>query len=176
VLLANLLLDIGEEEVAARLKQAGGKKRPRKKPEEADENIFRLSGADSAARRLRFPNVREVVRLVEDLLRLKYLNRMKNPHARAEAILMDGERKEILLSFYEVFSETAGRRKIDLRRILAKAAERPAFMSGKRLIELGIGAGPAIAAILEEVREAEITGRISNCKEAEEMAMLLGVQ
>src|SRR3990170_7734230 len=146
-LLANLLVDVAEHECVARQR-------------------FRLSRTEGIARRLHFPQVRGGVRILEDLARLAHTQRLKNPHARIEAVFGRWERPVHLLSLYEAAYRAAGRKGIDFRPLLKIAARRPPLLSGKDLLHLWIPASSRMEAILEEVREATLTGRVRNKEEA----------
>ena len=65
----------------------------------------------------------------------------------------------------------AGRKGSDFLPVLREAARRPALISGRHLIEMGIPAGPGMEAILEEVREATLTGKVTTSGEAEKLAI-----
>jgi tRNA nucleotidyltransferase/poly(A) polymerase len=146
-LLANLLVDVAEHECVAR-------------------QLFRLPRTEGIARRLHFPQVRCGVRMLEDLARLTHAQRLKNPHARIETVFGRWETPVHLLSLYEAACSAAGRKGIDFRPLLRIAARRPPLLSGKDLLHLGIPASSRMEAILEEVREATLSGRVRNKEEA----------
>jgi len=151
-LLANLLVGVAEHE-------RGGRQ------------LFRLPRTEGVARRLHFPQVRSVVRMLEDLARLTHIQRMKNPHARIEAVFGRWEAPAHLISLYEAAQRAAGRKGIDFRPFLRHAARRPPLLSGQDLLRLGIPASPRMEAILAEVREATLTGKVKNRKEAMNLAL-----
>jgi tRNA nucleotidyltransferase/poly(A) polymerase len=146
-LLANLLVDVAEHECVAR-------------------QLFRLPRTEGIARRLHFPQVRCGVRMLEDLARLTHAQRLKNPHARIETVFGRWETPVHLLSLYEAACSAAGRKGIDFRPLLRIAARRLPLLSGKDLLHLGIPASSRMEAILEEVREATLSGRVRNKEEA----------
>jgi tRNA nucleotidyltransferase/poly(A) polymerase len=146
-LLANLLVDVAEHECVAR-------------------QLFRLPLTEGIARRLHFPQVRCGVRMLEDLARLTHAHRLKNPHARIEAVFGRWETPVHLLSLYEAACRAAGRKGIDFRPLLRIAARRPPLLSGKDVLHLGIPASSRMEAILEEVREATLSGRVRYKEEA----------
>lgn len=154
VTLANLLVDIAERETRRR---RGGR--------------CRLPRTEGVARRLHFPNVRNVVRMLEDLERLRGIRGAGKRHAAVEAVFAKRETREPLLRLYEAASLAARRKPVDLRAVLRAAARRPALLSGRRLVELGIPPGPGIDAILGEVREATLAGVVGTAEEAERLAI-----
>lgn len=174
VLLANLLVEFAEDECRARLRgtarksTAGGVPKPTGGREGL---LFRLPRTEGIARRLHFPKVRCVVRMLEDLVRLRHIRRMKNRHARIEAIFARWETPEPLLALYEAASRASGREEFDFLPVLREAARRPALLSGKRLIEIGIPAGPGMETVLETLRNATLTGIVGTAGEAERMAL-----
>ncbi|MBI5342380.1 MAG: CCA tRNA nucleotidyltransferase [Deltaproteobacteria bacterium] len=174
VLLANLLVDFAETEIRARLRIAARKRTGGGVPKPAGGReglLLRLPRAEGIARRLHFPKVRSVVRMLEDLARLREIDRMRNRHARIEAIFARWETPEPLLALYEAASRAAGREEFDFLPVLREAARRPALLSGKRLIEIGIPAGPGMETVLETLRNATLTGIVGTAGEAERMAL-----
>lgn len=174
ILAANLLVDCAEAECRRRIREAVRKRHgrgPHRMSGGREGILFRLPRTDGIARRLNFPKVRSVVRMLEDLGRLHQIRRMKNRHARVEAIFAKWETPEPLLSLYEAAAKAARRKGSDFLPVLGAAARRPALLSGHRLIEMGIPAGPDIESILEEVREATLSGRVINAGEAEDLAL-----
>jgi hypothetical protein len=133
--------------------------------------LFRLPRTESIVRRLHFPQVREVVRMLEDLARLEHYRLLKCPHARVESIFGRWEDPSHLLSLYEAKREAARRKPTDFRPLLRMAALRPPLLSGQDLLRLGIPASPRLEAALDEVREAVLTGKAKNRKEAISLAL-----
>ncbi|HSL91126.1 MAG TPA: hypothetical protein VK863_00635, partial [Candidatus Limnocylindrales bacterium] len=172
-LLANLLVDAAQAECEARIRKAYPRGRPRGMPVLAkaeEKQIFRLSRTGAIARRLHFPRIRCVVRMLEDLARLAHIDRMRNRHARIEGIFGRWETPDGLLSLYRADCKTSGRKEADFRPILVRAARRPRILSGKDLLKRGIPAAPRMEEILEAVREATLTGRVKNRKEGMDLA------
>jgi hypothetical protein len=132
---------------------------------EDEKQIFRLSRTEAIARRLHFPGIRSVVRMLEDLARLAHADRMRNRHARIESIFGRWETPDGLWSLYRADCQTSGRKVTDFRTILKRAARRPPILSGKDLLKLGIPASPRMEEILEELREATLAGRVKGRKE-----------
>jgi tRNA nucleotidyltransferase/poly(A) polymerase len=173
-LLANLLMDVAECECEERIRRGLPKVRRGRMPalgKAEEKRCFRLSRTDAIARRLRFPQVRTVVRMLEDGNRLAHFHRLKNPHARAEAVLGRWETPGHLLSFYTAARKAAGRKGSDFRPFLRIAARRPPLVSGRDLIRIGIPASPRMEAILEEVREATLGGSVTTRNEAANLAL-----
>lgn len=109
--------------------------------------------------------------MLEDLGRLRQIRRHENRHARVEAVFAKWETPEPLLALYEAATRTAGRNGTDFHSILRDAARRPALISGRHLLEIGIPADPGMEAILEKVREATLTGKVATSAEAEKLAL-----
>jgi poly(A) polymerase len=173
-LLANLLVDVAEHECRARIRRAFPKVRSGRMPvlaKEDEKKLFRLPRTDAVARRLHFPQVRGVVRMLGDLNRLSHSHRMRNRHARIEAILGRWETPTALLSLYAAANRAAGRKGVDFRPLLKVAALRPPLLSGQDLLRLGIPASPRVEAILEEVREDTLSGRVRTKEEAVELVL-----
>ncbi|HZW37215.1 MAG TPA: hypothetical protein VFF01_09745 [Candidatus Deferrimicrobiaceae bacterium] len=169
-LLANLLADMAVTECAERVRNASRGKPPGWKPSKSDP-LFHLPRTDAAARRLHLPGVRNVARMLEDLTRLLHARILKNPNARIEAVFRRWKTPAHLLSFYEAVCSAGGAEKTDFRPILENAARHTPLLSGQDLLRLGIPASPGMDRILEEVREATLTGSIETGKEATELAL-----
>ncbi|MBI5575109.1 MAG: CCA tRNA nucleotidyltransferase [Deltaproteobacteria bacterium] len=152
VLLANLLVDIAEHEARK-------------------AHSFRLPRTEAIARRLHFPGVRNVARILEDLERLRRIRREKNRLAGIETVFAKWKMREQLLHLYEAASLAAGRKTGDFHLVLREADRRPALLSGRRLKEIGIPEGPGMDAVLKKVREATIAGDVVTAEEAERFAM-----
>ncbi len=173
-LLANLLVDAAQAECEARIRKTFPKGRRRGMSvlaKEDEKQIFRLFRTDAIARRLHFPRIRCVVRMLEDLARLAHVDRMRNRRARIEAIFGRWETPDGLLSLYRADCKTSGREEADFRPILERAARRPRILSGKDLLKRGIPPVPRMEEILEDVREATLTGRVSSRKEGMNLAL-----
>jgi tRNA nucleotidyltransferase/poly(A) polymerase len=173
-LLANLLVDAALAECDALLLRAfpkAGRNRAPILSKENEKKIFRLSRTDAVARRLHFPRIRTVVRMLEDLARLTHAARMRNRHARIEAIFGRWKSTDGLLSLYRADRKASGRKEADFRPILEAAARRPSILSGKDLLKLGIPASPRMKGILEDVREATITGKVDGKDDGTELAL-----
>lgn len=174
LLAANLLVDYAEAECRRRIRDAGRKMHGRGLMSMGGGQeglLFRLPRTDGIARRLNLPRVRSVVRMLEDLGRLHHIRRAKNRRARVEAIFGRWETTEPLLALGEAATRAAGRKAARFLDVLCVAARRPPLLSGRRLLEMGIPAGPGMEAILEEVREATLSGNIATAGEAEDLAL-----
>jgi tRNA nucleotidyltransferase/poly(A) polymerase len=62
---------------------------------------------------------------------------------------------------------------LDFRPVLRKAAKRPLLLTGDDVLALGIPAGPQVESILEQVREATLTDRVSGREEANRLVASL---
>jgi tRNA nucleotidyltransferase/poly(A) polymerase len=176
VLFANLLLDVAQDESRHRVRGEKrdfphGRRRPTAGP--VGRAVFRLPRTDALARRLHIPHVRQVVQLVEDVFRLFHLKMQRNPHAQIEAIFGRREDPEHLHALYTAARKAASRRVEDFRPVLRTAARQPPLLSGDDILALGVPAGPRVESILEEVREATLTGKVSDRDGAERLALLL---
>jgi poly(A) polymerase len=177
VLFANLLVDVAQNESRHRIrgeKRDSPHSRRRTPAGPIGRNAFRLPRTDAVARRLHIPRVRQVVRLVEDVIRLSHLRMLRNPNAQIEAIFGRWEDPEHLHALYTAARTAASRRVEDFRPVLRTAARRPPLLSGDDILALGIPAGPRVESILEEVREATLTGQVSDRNGAEKLAVLSG--
>jgi hypothetical protein len=177
VLFANLLVDAAWDESLLLARKNGhdsprGRRHP--SPGAFGKNAFRLPRTEALARRLHFPRVRKVVQMVEDLSRLSHLRMLRNPHARIEAIFGRWETPDHLHALYTASRRAASKRAVDFRPVLETAENRPHLLSGDEILALGVPAGPQVESILEEVREATLTGRISGREEAKRLAASLG--
>jgi tRNA nucleotidyltransferase/poly(A) polymerase len=158
LLLANLLVDcaLAESKGTASLLGRGR---------------YALTRTEGVARRLHFPGLRRVVRMLSDLTRLCDFGVMRHRLAGIESVFSRGEDPKFLLSLYSAACRAAGRKETDFRPILAAAERIPPFLTGRSLIALGIPAGPRIEEILRDVREATLDGRIANRSEAARLAL-----
>ncbi len=176
LLFANLLVDVAEDE-SRHIGRIGKRDSPRGRGRPSEEafgkGTFRLPRTNGIARRLLFPRVRKVVQMVEDLSRLSHLRLLRNPHARIEAIFGRWENPEHLHALYKAARKAASRKVRDFRPVLRKAAKRPLLLTGDDVLALGIPAGPQVESILEQVREATLTDRISSRKEAKKLVASL---
>jgi tRNA nucleotidyltransferase/poly(A) polymerase len=176
LLFANLLVDVAEDE-SRHLGRKGKRDSPRDRgraPEEAfGRGTFRLPRTNGIARRLHFPRVRKVVQMVEDLSRLLHLRLLRNPHAQIEAIFGRWENPEYLHALYTAARKARSRKVRDFRPLMRKAARRPLLLTGDDVLALGIPAGPQVEFILEQVREATLTDRISGREEAKRLVASL---
>lgn len=166
-MLANLLVDLAEREAAeivaaGRHAEAGGGGR-----------FFRLARTGAAARRLHFPRVRKVVRLLEDLIRLIRLPAPAGRDAAVEALFSRQEDPRPLLALYSAAQRASSRRERDFRPVLRKAAAIPPLLSGDDIVAMGVPAGPLVESILVRVREATLAGDVTNREEAARLAALL---
>lgn len=185
LLFACLLAEIADAEYAAILNAAArGKSREQARGLSAGrsggkatapdrDRGFHLPGIEAIARRLRLPDVRTIVRMLEDLVRLERIRLLPNPNARVEAIFARWKNRDELLALYGAAQRAAGRKARDFRAVLRLASRRPPLLSGDDLVSAGIPPGPAIDAILESVREATITGRVANERDALALARRL---
>jgi len=128
-----------------------------------------LNDVAAAARRLRLPGVRRLVRLLADLRRLRGIAASFCPHAEAQAIVARWRGARELLALYEAVQDTAGRAGGDIRAMLRRAARRPPLLSGGDLLEAGVPRGPAVGRLLAIVREATIAGQVRRREEALEL-------
>lgn len=179
VLFANLLVDVAQNESRHCVRGEKrdiphGRRRPPAGP--IGRNAFRLPRTDAVARRLHIPRVRQVVRLVEDVIRLFHLKMLRNPHAQIEAIFGRWENPEHLHALYTAARTAASRRVEDFRPVLRTAARRPPLLAGDDILALGVPAGSRVESILEEVREATLTGKVSNRNGAKRLAILSGAE
>ena len=178
LLLANLIADAAQAECDRRVRTASARSRQARAPaftKKDERSLFRLSLTDAIARRLHFPRVRNVVRLLEDATRLLHIERMKNRNARIEAICGKWGSPDELLSLYRACCRTTGRSAVNFRPILEKAIRRRPILSGDDLLRLGIPSGPRMEEILEEVREATLAGRVGNRKQAKALALSISL-
>jgi tRNA nucleotidyltransferase/poly(A) polymerase len=121
--------------------------------------------AEGAARRLRFPDVRRVLRTLYDVRALKRPESMRYPRAGTEAILSRQDAPEPFLALYRAAMACDGRRGRNLKQFLALCSERPALVTGSDLVEIGFPAGPAREEALLAVREATLAGTVGNREE-----------
>lgn len=159
LLFANLLVDASKAECEGKTGD--------------EQKIFRLPLTEAAARRLHFPQVRTVMRLLSDRNRLAHAGLLRNPHARMESLLGRWKTPGPLLALHEAVRKTEGGKESDFRASLAIAGRRPLLLNGQDLLDAGIPAGPRVRSILEEIREATLTGRIGRLEEAKTLALSL---
>jgi tRNA nucleotidyltransferase/poly(A) polymerase len=178
LLFANLLLDAAGDELRQRFR-GGTRESPGRKERKGmpaghlGRNAFRLLRTNALARRLHFPGVRKMVRMIEDLSLLSHYRMLRNPHAQIESIFSRWENPELLHALYAASHKAASRRIEDFRPILAKAASCKPLLSGDGILALGVPAGPQVESILEQVREATITSAVSDREEAGRLAAFL---
>ncbi len=161
VLLANLLVD----PAAAETRAAG--------PRSAARKIFRLPDTEAIARRLHFPGVRGVVRMVEDLCRLCQAPPVPNRNARIEAVFGRWEDPRWLMALYEAARKVSSRPVEDFRPLLRRAACTKPLLSGSDVLRAGVPEGPNVESILERIREATLTGEIATRRDAARLAAAL---
>ena len=176
VLFANLLVDVARDETRVLLREAGEDSRRWRRDASRGtfgRNLFRLPRTEALARRLHLPRVRKVVQMVEDLSRLSHLRLLRNPLARIEAVFGRWESPDHLRALYAASRRAASETVVDFRPVLETARMRPNLLSGDDILALGVPAGPLVESILEGVREATLTGRISGRGEAKGLAVSL---
>ena len=176
VMFANLLVDAARDESRLLAREAGRDPPPGRRGAPRGtirRNAFRLPRTEAIARRLHLPRVRKVVQMVEDLSRLSHLRMLRNPHARIESIFGRWETPDQLRALYTASRRAASEKIVDFRHLLESAQRRPHLLSGDDILALGVPAGPLVESILEEVREATLTGRISGREEAKRLAASL---
>ncbi len=176
LLFANLLADAAAVECRERLREhAGGSRRARSPilSSADDRRIFRLPRTESVARRLVLPQVRTVVRLLEDRNRVAHIGLLSNPRARVEAIFRRWKTPEILLAFEEAIRKTDGGGKAEYPTWLEEAGKLPPLLTGRDLLDAGMPAGPGVEAILEKVREATLARKIRRREDAMTLAFSL---
>jgi len=122
--------------------------------------------AETAARRLRLPDVRKVLRTVSDLRALRRPGTLRYPLAGTEAILSRQEPIGPFLALYRAAAACDGHRGNDLKRYMRYCSKTPFMLDGSDLVELGFPEGPGRQEALLAVREATIAGRIRNREEA----------
>jgi tRNA nucleotidyltransferase/poly(A) polymerase len=176
VLFANLLTDVAENEarlLARERKRDSPRGRGVAHGGQFGRNTFRLPRTNALARRLHLPRVRKVVQMVEDLSRLMHLRNLQTPHARIEAIFGRWENPDHLHALVTASCSAASKQVVDFRPVLANAARQPPLLSGDDILALGIPAGPQVESILERIREATLTDRVSGRQEAKKLAVSL---
>lgn len=136
ILLASLLADLGPEE------------------------------AEAAARRLRFPNVRRVLRTLSDLRALRHSGGMRFPYAETESILARQEEPGSFIALYMAMKISDGEPAGNLRRLLRLCSKVPVLVKGTDLEERGFPEGPGRKEALLAIREATLRGRIRSRAEA----------
>lgn len=161
VLLANLLVDVAASEA-----------RDAASAEDAMK-VFRLSRTEAAARRLRVPGVRRVVRLLEDLGRLERAGTMPNRNARVEALFGRWDDPRWLRALYEAARAASSRPAEDFRPLLRRSSRKAALLTGKEILRMGVPAGPMVESVLERVRDATLSGEVSTRREAAALAASL---
>jgi tRNA nucleotidyltransferase/poly(A) polymerase len=122
--------------------------------------------AEAAARRLRFPNVRRVLRTLSDLRPLLRPERARFPLAETEAILERAEDPRGLVALYRATCNVSGRRALDLHRFLGTCGKIPRWIDGTWLRRNGFPDGPARGEILLRVREASLSGAVRGVDDA----------
>ncbi len=163
LLFAGLFVDVAQREARV---VPEGRRRGRRPTGSAgrkahDKEAVPLPATIAAARRLRIPGLRGVIRMLEDLCRLSRLPKVRNPNARLEAVFARWTDPNLLLALYEAAHAAASRKSDDLRPLLAAAADRPPLLSGDDVLALGVPAGPDVEAVLERVREATLVGEVA---------------
>jgi len=116
--------------------------------------------AEAAARRLRFPNVRQTLSVLVDLRRLRDPGAMRFPLAETEEILLRQEAPEPFLALQRATTACDGRRPKDFKRFLMRCLKTPFFISGSDLKKLRFPEGPQRQEALLAVREATLAGKI----------------
>jgi poly(A) polymerase len=132
--------------------------------------------AEEICRRFRFSNddTAQIAALVANHLRFKDAPQMK-PSTLKRFVRLDRFEEHLELHRLDCMSS---HRNLDnyefVRRFLAEtpaeAVRPPRLLTGDDLISLGLRPGPAFRAILEEVEEAQLNGRITTHEEAIELA------
>lgn len=121
--------------------------------------------AEEAARRLRFPDLRWVLRTVSDLRALKNPESMRYPRADTEAILARQETLEPFLALYRAAMACDGRRGKNLKRFLTFCSEKAFLVTGSDLVKMGFPEGPEREEALLAAREATLAGKVRNKEE-----------
>ena len=126
--------------------------------------------AEAAARRLRFPNVRRVMRTLSDLHSLLRPGRARFPLARTEGILARQGSPDPFLAFYRAAVACEGRPATDLKRFIRHCTKLPFLLEGTDLLESGFPEGPGMQEALLAVREATLSGKVRTRDEALKLA------
>jgi len=126
--------------------------------------------AEAAARRLRFPGIRRVVKILSDLQSLLRPGRARFPLARTEAILVRQAALDPFLALCRAAAACDGRPAMNLKRFLAYCRKSPLLLEGTDLLECGFPAGPRMQEMLLAVREATLAGKVRTREEALKLA------
>jgi hypothetical protein len=122
--------------------------------------------AEAVSRRLRFPDVRKVVRAISDIRALRRPDALPYPRAQTEAILRRQVDPGPFLALYRAAAVSDGYRGKDLMRFLTFCTKVPPLLDGSDLMEAGIPEAPGRQRALLAVREATLAGKIRTRKEA----------
>lgn len=129
-----------------------------------------LRDAEAAARRLRFPDVRGVVRTLSGLASLLRPGTARFPLAETEAILERAEDPGVLVALYRAACTVSGRKARELCRFLGRCRKIPRWVDGSWLRRHGFPEGPARGEILLRIREASLSGAVRSREDAERLA------
>jgi tRNA nucleotidyltransferase/poly(A) polymerase len=122
--------------------------------------------AEAAARRLRFPNVRQVLSILAGLRRLRDPKTMRFPRAEAEAILRRHADPGPFIALYRATGACDGARGKDLKLFIMYCLKTPVFINGSDLKGMGFPEGPEREEALLAIREATLAGKVRTRKEA----------
>lgn len=131
--------------------------------------------AEAAARRLRFPGIRRVVRTLSDLHSLLRPERARFPLARAEAILARQGALDPFLALCRAATACGGRPASNLKRFFTYCSKLPFLLEGKDLLGSGFPEGPWMREMLLAVREATLAGKVRTREEALKLAGSSGI-
>jgi len=122
--------------------------------------------AETVARRLRFPNVRRVLRALSDLRAMRHPGAMRFPGAETEAILSRQEGAEPFLALHHAATASDGSPGRKLKHFFAYCSKTPFLIRGTELSEMGFPEGPGREEALLAVREATLNGKVRTREEA----------
>jgi tRNA nucleotidyltransferase/poly(A) polymerase len=127
---------------------------------------LRADASEKLARRLRFPNVRKVLRTLSDLRAVMNPGTMRFPRAGTESILARQEPLAPFLALYRAAMACEGRKGMQLKRFLGDCGRTPFFLGGTDLAASGFPEGPGRKEALLAVREAALSGKLRTREEA----------
>jgi hypothetical protein len=116
--------------------------------------------AETAARRLRFPNVRHLLPIVSGIHLLRKPEGMRFPFAETEAILGRQEDTGPFIALYLAAAACDGTRGTNLKRFLNLCVKVPSLITGSDLKKMGYPEGPEREETLLAVRDAALRGTI----------------
>ncbi len=136
-----------------------------------DSELEALNKVQRIISRLHLPNQKKLFAFLNSFVSLLRLHLSEFPLADAESNLCDLTVRYELITLYEAHCELHNIKAASLREITILSKQRPPYMTGTILQELGALPGPAMKRILLATREYELSGELKTPQAIDDYAI-----